>query len=128
MYEVTILPPWTRKYRKSDKVCTAISAWKDSCRAVSGEKYCWVFDGYKQLYSTRRHHNQEFSRAKVTVWSEEEEKEVELTVQDVTYVMPIRINQEILEWACKGRSGDIPQDSLEALNVVLKQGPVSQLG
>ena len=130
LYEVTIQPPWTRKYRRSDKLLyqRAVSAWKETCRAVKGEQYCWVFDGYQQLYSTRRHRSEEFTNARVTVWSEEEEKMVELIVKDVTYVMAIRVNQEILEWACNGRSGDLPQDSLEALNVVLKQAPVSQLG
>ena len=130
MYEVTILPPWSRKYKKSDKVLyhETIRQWKKDCPAVSGEQSCWVFDGYQQLYSTRRHHSDEFKRAKLTVWSEEEERQVEMIVQDVTYVMAIRVDQEILDWACKGRSGDIPQDALEALNVVLKQAPVSQLG
>ena len=39
---------------------------------------------------------------------------------DFQRVMDINVNQSILDFASKGRSGSIPQDSLEALNVVLK--------
>ena len=33
----------------------------------------------------------------------------------------IRVTREILEWASSGRSGWVPQDALQALDVVLKQ-------
>ena len=45
---------------------------------------------------------------------------MELVIKDVTRVMDINVNQSIIDFASKGRSGSIPQDSLEALNVVLK--------
>ena len=117
-------------FRKSDKVLyqETIRQWKKICPAVRSEQYCWVFDGYKQLYSTRRHHDQEFSTARINIWSPEDEREVEMIVQDVSYVVTINVNQDILEWACRGRSGSMPQDSLEALNVVLKQAAVTDLG
>ena len=130
MYEVNIVPPWTRSYRQSDKVLyqEAVRQWKKLCPAVAPEQHCWVFDGYKQLYSTRRHHNQEFSATKVTIWSAEDERMLDMVLQDVSYVMTIKVDQDILEWATKGRSGGIPQESLEALNVVLKQAAVTDLG
>ena len=130
MYEVDIIPPWSRKYRRSDKVLyqETILQWKKLCPVVSSEQHCWVFDGYKQLYSTRRHHNQEFSTIKLTVYSAEEEKDVEMIVSGVTYIMDIKVTQDLMEWSCKGRSGGIPQESLEALNVILKQAAVTNLG
>ena len=82
MYEVNITPPWTRKYRRSDKVLyqETIRQWKKVCPAVAGEQFCWVFDGYRQLYSTRKHHHSDFNNTKLTVWCAEEEKEVEMMV------------------------------------------------
>ena len=130
MYEVNITPPWTRKYRRSDKVLyqEAIRLWKEACPAVAGEKFCWVFDGHQILYSTKKHHHSDFNNIKLTVWCAEEEKHVEMMVSEVTLVMDIKITQDLLDWSCKGRSGGIPQDSIEALNVILKQAAVTDLG
>ena len=130
MYEVNITPPWTRKYRRSDKVLyqETIRQWKKVCPAVSGEQFCWVFDGHQILYSTKKHHHSDFDNIKLSVWCAEEEKMVEMMVSEVTLVMDIKITQDLLEWSCKGRSGDIPQDSIEALNVILKQAAVTDLG
>merc|ERR1719228_1238014 len=44
-----------------------------------------------------------------------------VVVRDVTRVADIRVTREILEWASSGRSGWVPQDALQALDVVLKQ-------
>jgi len=123
MYDVMVEPPWKRPYRRSDKKVyhEAIKAWKLICPAVSEEQNCWVFDGYKQLYSTRKHGDQEFKRVTVKVWSKEDEREVEFVVKDVVRVADIRVNREIAEWAAKGRSGSIPQDAIQALDIVLKQ-------
>ena len=130
MYDVTIIPPWSRLYRRSDKVLyqETIRRWKEVCPAVSSERHCWVFDGYKQLYSTRRHQNSEFSSTRLNVWCAEEEKNVEMVVSEVTHVLDIKITQDLLDWSCKGRSGGIPQESIEALNVILKQATVTDLG
>ena len=130
MYEVNITPPWTRKYRRSDKVLyqETIRQWKKECPAVRGEQFCWVFDGYKQLYSTKKHHHSDFNNIKLTVWCAEDEKHVEMMVSEVTLVMDIKVDQDLLDWSLKGRSGFIPQDSLEALNVILKQAAVTDLG
>jgi len=129
MYEVTIIPPWSRNYRKSDKVLyqDTIIQWKKTCPAVSSNEHCWVFDGYKQLYSTKRHQDSEFSPTKLTVYCAEEERDVEMVVTNVTHVMDIKVTQDLLEWSCKGRSGGIPQESIEALNVILKQAAVTDL-
>jgi len=129
MYDVNIIPPWSRNYRRSDKVLyqETILQWKKVCPAVSSEPHCWVFDGYKQLYSTRRHHSSEFTNTRLTVWCAEEEREVDMIITDISRVLDIKITEDLLEWSSKGRSGGIPQDSLEALNVVLKQAAVTDL-
>jgi len=53
---------------------------------------------------------------------------VEMVVTNVTHVMDIKVTQDLLEWSCKGRSGGVPQESIEALNVILKQAAVTNLG
>merc|ERR1712142_467774 len=123
MYDVVVEPPWKRPYRKSDKKVyhEAIKTWKSVCPAVAEEQNCWVFDGYKQLYSTRKHGAEEFKKILVKVWSKEDEREVEFVIRDVARVADIRVSQEIAEWAAKGRSGSIPQDAIQALDIVLKQ-------
>jgi len=123
MYDVVVEPPWKRPYRKSDKKVyhEAINTWKSVCPAVAEEQNCWVFDGYKQLYSTRKHGAEEFKKILVKVWSKEDEREVEFVIRDVARVADIRVSQEIAEWAAKGRSGSIPQDAIQALDIVLKQ-------
>jgi len=123
MYDVTVEPPWKRPYRKSDKKVyhEAIKAWKSACPAIVGEENCWVFDGFKQLYSTKKHVDEEFKKVVVKVWSKEDEREVEVIVKDVIRVADIKVSQDIVEWASRGRSGGIPQDAIQALDIVLKQ-------
>ena len=123
MYDVTVEPPWKRPYRRSDKKLyhDAIKMWKEVCPAVKGEKNCWVFDGYKQLYSTRPHKEIEFKSEKFVVWSRDDEKEVEVVVKDIQRVADVRVTQNIVDWAARGRSGYIPQDAIQALDIVLKQ-------
>ena len=130
MYEVTILAPWVRNYRQSDKKLyhAAVAKWKQLCPAISKEQNCWVFDGYKQLYSTKKHQDCEFQRMKLSVYWAEEERDVEMIIQDVVRVMDINVTQDIAEWASKGRSGGMPQDSLQALDVVLKHATTTDLG
>jgi len=130
MYEIEILPPWVRKYRRSDKKLyhAVVAAWKKSCPAVNKEQNSWVFDGYKTLYSTKNHKDEEFQRMVLTVYGEEEERDFNMTVIKVVKVMDINVNNDILDWASKGRSGFIPQDSIEALNVILKHAATNDLG
>ena len=97
--KVTIQPPWVRKYRQSDKKLyhSAIAAWKKLCPAVKGEQHSWVFDGHNILYSTKKHQESEFQKIAVKVYSEEDEKEVDLLVKDIVRVMDINVNQ-VLRW------------------------------
>ena len=130
MYEVTIQTPWVRKYRQSDKKLyhAAIAKWKELCPAVKNEKNCWVFDGFQQLYSTKKHQDAEFEKMKVSVYCAEEERNVDLVVKDIARVMDINVTKDIVDWSNKGRSGGMPQDCLEALNVVLKHATTTDLG
>ena len=97
--QVTIQPPWVRKYRQSDKKLyhSAIAAWKKLCPAVKGEQHSWVFDGHNILYSTKKRQESEFQKIAVKVYSEEDEKEVDLLVKDIVRVMDINVNQ-VLRW------------------------------
>lgn len=130
MYEVTIQAPWVRKYRQSDKKLyhAAIAKWKELCPAVQAEKNCWVFDGYQQLYSTKKHQDAEFEKMKLSVYWDEEERNVDMIVKDIARVMDINVTKAIVDWSNKGRSGSMPQDCLEALNVVLKHATTTDLG
>lgn len=99
-----------------------ILAWKAATPSVRNHQHAWVFDGYKQLYSTRRLDTSDFpDYSKFTVYDREEEKEVPMVVKEVTRVADIRVTREIVEWASSGRSGWAPQDAIQALDVVLKQ-------
>jgi len=123
MYDVVIEPPWRRPFRKSDKQLyhDVILAWKKQCQVIKQEEQvCWVFDGFKQLYSTRNHGAHEFKSEAVRVWSSREECWFDFTVKDVMKVADIQI-QDIVDWASCGRSGSIPQDAIQAMDVVLKQ-------
>ena len=130
MYEIEIIPPWVRKYRSSDRKLyhSVVAAWKKTCPAVMNEQKSWVFDGCKMLYSTKNHRDEEFQRMSLTVYSEEEERDLNMIIKGVSKVMDINVNNDILHWASKGRSGQIPQDSIEALNVILKHAASHDLG
>ena len=58
---------------------------------------------------------------KVTVWWAEEERHVDMLVKDVTLVNTIPISKDLLLWASTGRSGEVPQDALQALDIILKE-------
>ena len=124
MYDVTVTPPWVRPYRRSDKKLfhDTIMAWKKMCPATVTNMNAWVFDGYKQLYSTKKLSSEDFPEVtKLAVWAREEEREVEMVVKNISRVADIRVTRELLEWAASGRSGWVPQDAIQALDVVLKQ-------
>ena len=124
MYDVTVVPPWSRPYKRSDKKLyhDTVVKWKAASAATREQQHAWVFDGYKQLYSTRKLGSESFAETtQLSVWSREEEREVEMVVRDISRVADIRVTREILEWAASGRSGWVPQDAIQALDVVLKQ-------
>jgi eukaryotic translation initiation factor 2C len=124
MYDVTVVPPWSRPYRRSDKKLfhDTVALWKAACPSLKDHQYAWVFDGYKQLYSIKKLSSDDFPEATpLTVWCREEEREVPMVVRDVSRVADIKVTREILEWAASGRSGWVPQDAIQALDVVLKQ-------
>ena len=124
MYDVTIVPPWTREYKRTDKKLyhDTISKWKEAVPAIRDHSHAWVFDGCKQLYSTKKLSSDSIPQmTRISLWSREDEREVAMVVRDVTRVADIRVTREILEWAASGRSGWAPQDALQALDVVLKQ-------
>ena len=50
-----------------------------------------------------------------------ERKELEFHVTKVNVVKKIPITQDMLDYATKGRSGEIPQDATHALDVILRQ-------
>jgi len=123
MYDVTIVPPWNRDYRRQDKQLyhDVIKEWKEACPAAKANTSAWVFDGHKSLFSTKLFRIEELPDQKVTVWSQEEERYLDVIVKDVQRVNDIRVTKDIVEWAMKGRSGMIPQDALQALDIVLKE-------
>merc|ERR1719285_409880 len=124
MYDITVVPPWSRPYRRSDKKLfhDTVAQWKASCPALKEHRHAWVFDGYKQLYSTKKLESCDFpKKTEVSVWNREDERTEAMLVKDVSRVADIAVSREILEWASSGRSGWVPQDSLQALDVVLKQ-------
>ena len=56
-----------------------------------------------------------------------ERKELEFHVTKVNVVKKIPITQDMLDYATKGRSGEIPQDATHALDVILRQVSRSDL-
>ena len=44
-----------------------------------------------------------------------------MLVKDVTLVNTIPISKDLLLWASTGRSGEVPQDALQALDIILKE-------
>ena len=124
-YVVTVKPPWygKRDYKRTDKQLyhDAIKEWKRLHPAAKNNTSSWVFDGNKQLFCTKAYSSAEIPDLRVKVWSVDEGREIDVDIKDVQLVGSIQVNKEILEWATSGRSGEIPQDALQALDVVLKE-------
>ena len=57
----------------------------------------------------------------VAVWFEEEGRDLMVKVKDVQVVGCINVTEDIVEWASSGRSGQVPQNALQALDVVLNE-------
>ena len=125
-YVVTVKPPWygKRDYKRTDKQLyhDAIKEWKRLHPAAKNNTSSWVFDGNKQLFCTKAYSPAEIPDLRVKVWFVDEGREIDVDIKDVQLVGSIQVNKEILEWATSGRSGEIPQDALQALDVVLKEG------
>ena len=124
-YNVTIMPPWfgRRDYKRTDKQLyhDTIKMWKEVCPAAKHNTAAWVFDGHKQLFCTKAYRIEELPDQKVSVWCQEEERYHEMMIKDVEKVSDIKVTKDIMEWAVSGRSGHVPQDALQALDVVLKE-------
>ena len=123
MYDVCVVPPWRREYKRTDKQLyhDTIAEWKKVCPAPATNHHCWVFDGHKQLFSTKSFRIEELPDQKVSVWYAEEERHIDMMVKDVTMVNAIPVSRDLLDWATNGRSGEVPQDALQALDIVLKE-------
>lgn len=123
MYDVCILPPWNREYKRTDKQLyhDTIAEWKKVCPAAKANNHAWVFDGHKQPFCTKAFRVEDLPDQKVTVWWAEEERHVDMLVKDVTLVNTIPISKDLLLWASTGRSGEVPQDALQALDIILKE-------
>ena len=123
MYDVCIVPPWRREYKRTDKQLyhDTIAEWKKVCPAAKENIHRWVFDGHKQLYCTKSYRIEQLPDQKVSVWYAEEERHIDMMVKDVVQVNAIPISKDLQEWAANGRSGAVPQDALQALDIVLKE-------
>ena len=99
MYDVTVLPPWNRVYKRSDKKVyhDTITKWKDMVPAIKDNPHAWVFDGCKQLYSTKKLSSDSFPEStRISLWDREDEREVAMVVRDVTRVADIRLYNPLL--------------------------------
>ena len=99
MYDVTVLPPWSRVYKRSDKKVyhDAIAKWKNMVPAIKDNPHAWVFDGCKQLYSTKKLSSDSFPElTRISLWDREDEREVAMVVRDVTRVADIRLYTPLL--------------------------------
>ena len=99
MYDVTVLPPWNRVYKRSDKKVyhDAIAKWKNMVPAIKDNPHAWVFDGCKQLYSTKKLSSDSFPElTRISLWDREDEREVAMVVRDVTRVADIRLYSPLL--------------------------------
>ena len=124
-YVVTVKPPWygKRDYMRTDKQIyhDAIKEWKRVHPVARDNTAAWVFDGNKQLFCTKAYSPAEIPDLRVKVWFADEGRDIEVDVKDVLLVGSIKVGQDLMEWATSGRSGEIPQDALQALDVVLKE-------
>ena len=59
MYNITVVPPWTREYKRSDRPLyqQVIQKWKKEEPLLANEEFNWVYDGGKTLYSTKHLQN-----------------------------------------------------------------------
>ena len=59
MYNITVVPPWTREYKRSDRPLyqQVIQKWKKEEPLLAKEEFNWVYDGGKTLYSTKHLQN-----------------------------------------------------------------------
>jgi len=123
VYDVIIEPPWKRPFKKCDirLYQDTIRMWKDLCPVVRSNKNAWVFDGVKQIYSLKKLKEGDFKPVEILVYSYEEEKDVKMWVRELEIVSSVMISQDVKYWAEKGRSGGVPQDALQVIDVVLKQ-------
>jgi len=124
-YTVTVVPPWTRPYRKADKNLYqhVIKEWRKICQPVKQNPFSWVYDGYATLYCTQAHSEIPNCSLPVMVG----DKQMEFSVIDVSMVKPIPVNEDIAAWAAKGQSGLIPQTALHALDVIMSQSVMTDL-
>eukprot|EP00092_Neocalanus_flemingeri_P034497 GFUD01037510.1.p1 GENE.GFUD01037510.1~~GFUD01037510.1.p1 ORF type:complete len:930 (+),score=334.94 GFUD01037510.1:83-2872(+) len=124
-YTVTIQPPWTRPYRRSDKSLyqQVIQKWRSVCPPARTSPYSWVYDGDATLYCTKAHTN--IPNCNVTV--QVQDREMEFCVADVKLAKTVPISQDIADWAARGQSGNTPQTALHALDVILAQAVVTDL-
>ena len=112
MYNITVVPPWAREYKRSDRPLyqKVIQRWKEEEPLLSKEQFNWVYDGGKIIYSTKYLQNTEKRTWTVKVKETmEAEQEREFTIKDFMMVKRIPVSQELAEWAARGRSGGVPQ-------------------
>ena len=59
MYNITVVPPWIREYKRSDRPLyqQVIQKWKKEEPLLANEEFNWVYDGGKTLYSTKHLQN-----------------------------------------------------------------------
>ena len=124
-YTVTIQPPWTRPYRRSDKSLyqQVMVKWRAVCPQAKASPYSWVYDGNATLYCTKAYHDIPHCNVMVQV----EDKELLFSVVDVVLAKTVPISQDIADWAVKGQSGSTPQTALHALDVILGQAVATDL-
>ena len=124
-YDVVISPPWASKrgYKRADKALyhMVIKEWKRLHPVASKSPYAWVFDGHKQLFCTQMFKPEEMVDISVEVWCDREEKMLKVQVKDIQISGCIKVNKDLTDWSESGRSGAMPQDALQALNIVLKE-------
>ena len=118
-YSVTIRPPWSRPYRRSDRDLyqQVMAGWRKVCPPAIAAPHAWVFDGHATLFSTRA----ETRLPDCTVSLEWEGRQLEVVVEEVVWVGSLNIRQQLADWAARGRSGHLPQSALQALDVILGQ-------
>jgi hypothetical protein len=109
MYDVTVVPPWSHPYKRSDKKLyhDTVALWKVGCTSM----------GVRRLQAALQ--RQEARQRRLPRGDQPDR--VPMVVRDISRVADIRVTREILEWATSGRSGWVPQDAIQALDVVLKQ-------
>ena len=61
MYNITVVPPWQREYKRGDRPLyqRVIQKWKEEEPLLAKEQFNWVYDGGKIMYSTKYIQNTE---------------------------------------------------------------------